>query len=126
MPPSESWKSFLIDEDLPRSLAADLRTVGIDVTHVTEVGLSGATDDTIRDHAVQDRRVVVSRDLGMFDARRGQRPSGLLVVLVRIPTSIPLPEFKRIVVAALTNISSDPPDDARIAVIEPGRIRLRG
>jgi predicted nuclease of predicted toxin-antitoxin system len=42
---------FLVDEDLPRSLARELRQAGIDAVDVRDAGLRGRPDPDVLDFA---------------------------------------------------------------------------
>jgi predicted nuclease of predicted toxin-antitoxin system len=46
---------FLVDASLPRSAAGVLRTLGHEATDVRDIGLGGASDETIADHARRDK-----------------------------------------------------------------------
>ena len=125
MSASDVWRRLLIDEDLPRSLAADLRSAGFDAEHVEDAGLRGRPDQVLRHHALDSNRAMVTRDVGMIAP---SDPSTALVpgfVLVRIPSAVPSADLKLMVVrAVLTLIQSVP--SGRVVVVEPGRIRVRG
>jgi predicted nuclease of predicted toxin-antitoxin system len=54
--------ALLLDAGLPRSAAGDLRAVGWDVLHVSDVGLAAANDSAILDFARSHERVVVTLD----------------------------------------------------------------
>jgi predicted nuclease of predicted toxin-antitoxin system len=49
---------FLVDQNLSRKVAAELRAAGHDVAHTSEVGLSTASDHAIAELAVAEARVV--------------------------------------------------------------------
>lgn len=53
---------LLLDQGLPRSAAMLLRTKGVDVIHVGEIGMATATDDEILIRGRQDQRAVVTLD----------------------------------------------------------------
>jgi predicted nuclease of predicted toxin-antitoxin system len=53
---------LLLDQGLPRSAAAMLRDIGIDVTHVAEIGLSQAEDIEIIQKARAENFVVATLD----------------------------------------------------------------
>ena len=55
---------FLVDEDLPRSLAQALTRAGHPSRHVYDVGLSAHPDNEIFEYAVSKRLVIITRDVG--------------------------------------------------------------
>jgi len=55
---------FLVDEDLPRSLARDLRAAGLDAQDVRDVGYRGRPDRDAIELAVSEGRVLLTADLG--------------------------------------------------------------
>jgi len=53
---------FLVDEDLPRSLARELRQAGIDAVDARDAGLRGRPDGEIVAFAAFDGRAVLTAD----------------------------------------------------------------
>ena len=53
---------FLLDEGLPRRAAQDLRDLGVDCIHVTEIDLGGQPDPIVLVRAGQEERVLVTLD----------------------------------------------------------------
>lgn len=123
-PISPSWSRFLIDEDLPRSLAADLQSAGLEAVHAVDVALGGRPDVLVRELAAASSRILVTRDVGMVAPRDPGSRSVPGFVLVRVPTAILVADLKIIIVRALQSLSQSPPSDP-IVVVEPGRIRVR-
>jgi len=73
---------FLVDENLSPRLADHLRSVGHNVVHVRELGLTSAADAVILEAASTQNRVIVSADtdFGTLLARsRASTPSLLLL-----------------------------------------------
>ncbi|MCU0254397.1 MAG: DUF5615 family PIN-like protein [Acidobacteria bacterium] len=123
-PVSPAWCRFLIDEDLPRSLVADLRDAGLDAVHTVDVALGGSLDALVRELAAASSRILVTRDVGMVAPRDPGSRSVPGFVLVRVPTAILVADLKVIIVRALLSLFQSPPSDP-IVVVEPGRIRVR-
>lgn len=72
---------FLIDECLSGRLALLLVDAGHDAVHAGDLGLLGATDETVMGAAIAEERVVVSADTdfgGILAASRAQQPSVIL------------------------------------------------
>jgi predicted nuclease of predicted toxin-antitoxin system len=74
---------FLIDAQLPPSLAEALRSSGCQAVHVADLGLLTATDRQIRDEALSRSAVLVTkdRDFALFRATSHDGPA---IVWVRI------------------------------------------
>lgn len=53
---------LLLDQGLPRSTSALLRTRGLDALHVAEIGMSPASDAAILARGRTDERVIVTLD----------------------------------------------------------------
>ncbi len=59
---------FIVDAQLPKSLAAWLREQGHDVVHTLEMPLKNATDDLeINALSLKEQRIVISKDSDFFD-----------------------------------------------------------
>jgi predicted nuclease of predicted toxin-antitoxin system len=73
---------FLVDAQLPRRLARQLSAAGHDAIHTLDLPARNLTDDdSIRELAERDGRVVVTKDSDFVDSHilRGQPPKLLLV-----------------------------------------------
>jgi len=46
-------RGFLVDEDLPRSLAAALTAAGLEAVHVVDAGLRGQSDTQVLAEAIR-------------------------------------------------------------------------
>jgi NCAIR mutase (PurE)-related protein len=58
--------AFLFDEHVNRRCLQLLRSAGVDVVHVTDVGLAGADDPTVFRWAQREGRVIVTRNYRDF------------------------------------------------------------
>lgn len=74
---------YLIDAQLPPSLAAAMRQTGLEAVHVAELGLATATDAEIWDTAVSRAAVLVTKDRD-FSLLRAARNTGPIVLWIRI------------------------------------------
>lgn len=66
---------FLVDAQLPPSLAEALRQAGCQAVHVADLGLLAATDQQIWDEAISRSAVLVTKDRD-FPLRRAARSNG--------------------------------------------------
>jgi predicted nuclease of predicted toxin-antitoxin system len=85
---------FLIDEDLPRSLAAALREEAFGAEDVRDVGLRGRHDDHVFARAQSGGLVLVSGDLGFSNILRYPPGSHAGIVIARFPTRCRRPRWR--------------------------------
>jgi predicted nuclease of predicted toxin-antitoxin system len=116
---------FLVDEDLPRSLARDLRDIGLAAEDVRDVGLRGTPDSEIWKHVVSNGLTLISGDLGFGNELKFPRRGQQGLVLVRFPTEVPAQAIKSAIVRALDHLTEAELSGA-IIIVEPGRLRRRG
>ena len=116
--------SFLIDEDLPRSLAGALRAQGFEAVDVRDVGLRAANDTLVFNRAVGEQRVLLSGDLGFGNIRRFPLGSHSGIGVVRYPNEASPQTVIAAVIDAVRGV-----DEAHLLgglmIIEPGRVRVR-
>ena len=74
---------FLIDAQLPPSLAEALRQAGCQAVHVIDLGLLAATDQQIWDEAISRLAVLVTKDRD-FPMRRAASNDGPAILWVRV------------------------------------------
>lgn len=74
---------FLIDAQLPPSLAAILRANSHDAVHLFDVAPANADDAAIWQRAISDQRVIVTKDED-FASRSKLGPGGPQVVWLRV------------------------------------------
>ena len=116
---------FLIDADLPRAVALRIRREGHDAVDVRDVGLGAASDAEIARRARDERRCLVSGDFGFADVRNYEPMSyaGILVL------SLPAGATARLILQLIEDVMQQPEIlarlDGRLAIVEPGRLRLR-
>lgn len=74
---------FLVDAQLPPTLALRLSALGHEARHVNRIGLGEATDGAIWSHAAKRGAVLVTKDED-FVALARRDPGGPAVIWVRI------------------------------------------
>jgi predicted nuclease of predicted toxin-antitoxin system len=75
--------TFLVDAQLPYSLAMALTTAGYPAKAVRDIGLRDADDDVIWDHAASNGCCILTKDQDFAD-RVGRTRAGPSVVWLRI------------------------------------------
>lgn len=123
MPPSSSVTGrFLIDENLPRGLAASLRAAGCAAEHVYDAGLRAIKDSPVFAYAQAHGETIITNDKG-FGNRQAYPPPHAGIVVVRIPDQMAISSKIAIIVAALARLAGQSLADA-VIIIEPGRSRV--
>lgn len=113
---------FLVDENLPRSLAPRLRAAGFQARDVRDLGLRGAPDTEIFEFALTHGLVLLTSDLG-FGLMLRSRPEAPGVVLARLPNEWTAWAVNELLEKSLSNLPDYSP--GTLVVIEPERIRVR-
>ena len=114
---------FLVDENLPRSLAPRLRAAGLEVHDVRDLGLRGAPDTEIFEVALSQGAVLLTGDHGFSRLfRASQNSPGL--ILVRLPNEWPTSAVNELIEKSLLSVARDLVP-GNLVVFEPGRIRIR-
>ncbi|HET7738210.1 MAG TPA: DUF5615 family PIN-like protein [Tepidiformaceae bacterium] len=115
--------TFLLDENLSTLHAAELRSEGYDACGVVEAGLSGATDEAVRDFAIAQGRVLITLDADFANLQRfppGQTP-GVVRLKVHPATEESIRKSIRRAVALVRTVDLA----GRLAVVDKEKVRIR-
>lgn len=115
---------FLVDENLSRRLAAMLGAAGHDAVHVTELGMSSASDLAILEAGRSQQRVILSSDTDFGTLLAGMRASAPSTILVRRVSNRRVEELASLILANLEDLIEHL-DNGAVVVIEESRIRVR-
>jgi predicted nuclease of predicted toxin-antitoxin system len=116
-------RRFLIDENLPRSLASYLRNAGEEVQDVRDSGLRGHPDSAVLAFAQTEGLTLITSDLGFGGAIRAL-PSFPGLILVRLPDEWPTSEVNQAIGMALNRLKGQDLFNS-VTVVESDRIRFR-
>ncbi len=116
---------FLIDANLPRSLAGRIEQLGHNATDVRSVGLGNAADESIAALAKREGLILLTRDFDFADVRNYPPALYAGIVVVNFPSDISAAVITTMIEAALADLDLLNKVPGRLAIIEPGRIRLR-
>lgn len=115
---------YLIDEDLPRTLARSLRASGIEAEDVRDVGLGSKSDKVILASAVGHEQALVTADRGFGNILTYPLGTHHGIILLRYPNTMPFGKLIQLVVDILPSIP-DSKVSGNLVILEPGRIRFR-
>jgi predicted nuclease of predicted toxin-antitoxin system len=118
-----AWK-FVIDEDMPRSTANQLRSVGYAVEDVRDIGLRGKDDRAILVYAQAQKACIITADLDFiaFARELGLGIPGLIVV--RLPNHIPTWRLNDALLHTLQVLAGTDISEL-LVIVEAGRVRTR-
>ncbi|MEZ5449890.1 MAG: DUF5615 family PIN-like protein [Thiolinea sp.] len=113
---------LLLDQGLPLSAAGLLRAKGIDTVHVSELGMSMATDTEILQFAVDEGQIVVTLDADFHSLLAITAVTQPSVIRIRIE-GLKAPAFVALIQVVLSECQELLGQGCAIAVQE-GKIRI--
>ncbi|HTV48302.1 MAG TPA: DUF5615 family PIN-like protein [Phycisphaerae bacterium] len=116
---------FLIDANMPRSAGATLREIGHECLDARDIGLAGVPDSQIADYVRIHRLVLVTRDGDFADIRNYPPEQYFGIVIMLLPDYATAGVIADALRSFVKNQSVMDRLPGRLAVVEPGRIRLR-
>jgi len=116
---------FLIDADLPRSTKDLIQRYGHKATDVRDIGLRDAKDPAIAAHAQTQQACLITGDFGFADIRNYAPSSHKGIVVLELPRNATAAFILRLIEAFLQQPEVLTKLEGRLAIVEPGRIRLR-
>ena len=116
---------FLIDSDLPRSLAGVISSLGHEALDVRDLGLGAAPDERIATEARQRGACLVTGDFGFADIRNYPPADYAGIAVLEIPGDAGTEVILSLVKSWLSQPGLLKHLPGRLAIVAPGRIRLR-
>jgi predicted nuclease of predicted toxin-antitoxin system len=110
---------FLIDENLAKSCAAVLRSLGHEAVHVAEIGLTSTDDEDIVAFALRENYIVVTFDLDFSRIVALSKKPFPSIITFRLGEISPR-EFQEIMLLHLPNLSADLPQGALVTIDSRG------
>ena len=115
---------FLVDEDLPRSLATALRSAGHEVFDVRDIGLRGRPDHEVFQAAQERGAVLVSGDRGFANILSHPPGSHAGILIAHFPNEMPTTVLNEQVLSAVKSLEEGE-ITGNLVMVEPGRLRIR-
>lgn len=115
---------FLIDEDLPRSMASVLRANNYDAKDIRDCGLRGADDQKIFEFAQSEKSVIITGDKGFGNLLRFPLGAHFGIVITKYSNYCSTQTLNKFLLEKLPQLS---PDDfnGNLIVIDEIKIRIR-
>jgi predicted nuclease of predicted toxin-antitoxin system len=117
-------RTFIIDENMPRSTAPALRLAGHTANDVRDLGLRGRDDLDVFARAQADDAILITADLGFSSVLRFPPGTHSGIIVLRIPNDVPVSTRIRELTKALAELNGQ---DLRgvLVIVEVGRTRVR-
>ena len=116
---------FLVDASLPRSAAAVLRELGHEAIDVRDIGLRGATDDVIADHARRNQLALITRDFDFADIRNYPPADYAGIVVLDLPNHATAAQVVKALDTFVRAKEWLELLSGRLTIVEPPRVRFR-
>lgn len=116
---------FLVDADLPRSTVALLHRYGHEALDVRDLSLGSATDAQIARYAQQQTLCVLTGDTDFADLRAYPPSQYHGLVLLEIPAEATAATILALLERFLQQPHLMAQLPGKLAIVEPGRVRLR-
>jgi predicted nuclease of predicted toxin-antitoxin system len=117
---------FLIDADMPRSMADVIRRHGHQALDVRDVGPSLALDIDIAAYARSQRLCIVTGDFGFADIRIYPPTLYAGIIVLGLPRNASAAYINSLLDGVLGQAELVTQLPGKLAIVEAGRIRLRG
>jgi len=114
----------VIDEDLPRSLADTLSSLGFTVFDVRDHGLRGRSDDQIFAFAQKQKAVLFSGDLGFSNTLTFPLGKHHGICILRFPNEASVQAIRKEVLRLLSEVSYED-YSGNLIILTFGRLRIR-
>lgn len=82
--------NFLVDENMPRSLATQIATLGFNVQDVRDIGLKGRPDNEVFDAAIVADAIIITRDRGFAIEKSWPENFTAGVIFINLPDNTPV------------------------------------
>lgn len=118
--------SFLVDEDLPRSLVPLIKSFGYEALDIRDIGLCGKPDSSIAQYIKSKKLCLVTGDFDFSDVRN-YPPSEYYGIVILHPGQInaTAKHFLGLMQGFLEQKDLVATIPGKLGIVEPGRIRLR-
>lgn len=114
---------FKVDENLPATVADELRAAGHDAMTVLQQGLGGRDDLEVHRVCRSEGRTILTLDRGFGDPRRHPTAGGPGVIVLR-PSAQDRDVTLGLVRVLISRLDRDPLDGA-LWIVDSSRIRIR-
>ncbi len=115
---------LLLDENLPLSFVEELMKLGFSVEHVRKIGLRGKSDQEIARYALQQKAVIITKDVEFGSFVLYPKGSHYGVIVLRVPSFCKKGQLFLVLKTFLMSIVLE--DLAKsVVILQVGKYRIR-
>jgi predicted nuclease of predicted toxin-antitoxin system len=81
--------NFLVDENMPRTLAPQITELGFNVQDVRDIGLRARPDSEVMDAAIATDAIIITRDRGFANPKAWPTEFTAGMIFVDLPSNTP-------------------------------------
>jgi predicted nuclease of predicted toxin-antitoxin system len=81
--------NFLVDENMPRTLAPQIVELGFNVQDVRDIGLRARPDNEVMDAAIATDAIIITRDCGFANPKTWPTEFTAGMIFVDLPSNTP-------------------------------------
>jgi predicted nuclease of predicted toxin-antitoxin system len=81
--------NFLVDENMPRTLAPQIAELGFNVQDVRDIGLRARPDSEVMDAAIATDAIIITRDRGFANPKTWPTEFTAGMIFVDLPSNTP-------------------------------------
>jgi Domain of unknown function (DUF5615) len=81
--------NFLVDENMPRSLASQIASLGFTVQDVRDIGLRARPDNEVMEAAIASDAIIITRDRGFANPKTWPTEFTAGMIFVDLPSDTP-------------------------------------
>lgn len=116
---------FLLDANMPRSVAGTVQRLGHEAVDVRDVGLAGADDAQIAVYAKNHEFALVSRDFDFSDVRNYPPAEYAGMIVLELPDDATAATVVKVVESLLSQPELLAQVPGRLAIVQSWRVRFR-
>lgn len=113
---------FLLDADMPRSIAEVIRSLGFDVEDVRDIGMRAAKDKEIIEYALKNKRIIITKDTDFGEVLRYPEHPG--AIIFRLPYAFTANEINKRLEDFFKSVKEEELKET-ITIVELSRYRRR-
>ena len=115
---------LFLDENIPRSAVKELKSIGFEVEHASDIGLAGAVDKDIAKYAKKQNAILITKDIEFGSLILYSKETHYGLVILRLPHYFKADDIIRILKDFLRSIEPSLLI-GKIAILELGKYRIR-